>query len=146
VLPGTGTGAFGAPVTSDSVTDLRALSIADVNQDGLPDVVGTRSGSADVQVAVGIGSRRFAAPQAVPAGLQDSRATATGDLDNDGRIDVLASDFLLDQVVVLRNATKPGPKTKEDCKRSGWRTFGFRNQGLCVSSLNVRKPAHPGRR
>jgi hypothetical protein len=138
VLPGTGTGAFGAPVTSNSATDLRALSIADVNRDGLPDVVGTRSGSADVQVAVGIGSRRFAAPHPVPAGLQDSRATATGDLDNDGRIDVLASDFLLDQVVVLRNATpKPGPKTKEDCKRSGWRAFGFRNQGLCVSSLRA---------
>ena len=27
------------------------------------------------------------------------------------------------------------PKTKADCKRGGWREFGFNNQGQCVASL-----------
>lgn len=27
------------------------------------------------------------------------------------------------------------PKSKEDCKSYGWKNYGFRNQGLCISSL-----------
>jgi Tol biopolymer transport system component len=29
----------------------------------------------------------------------------------------------------------PGPKTKADCKKSGYKDFGFKNQGQCVASL-----------
>jgi hypothetical protein len=29
----------------------------------------------------------------------------------------------------------PRPRSKEDCKRGGWRQFGFRNQGQCVASV-----------
>jgi hypothetical protein len=29
-----------------------------------------------------------------------------------------------------------GPKTKDECKKNGWKTFGFRNQGQCVSYVN----------
>ena len=27
------------------------------------------------------------------------------------------------------------PQTKDDCKRGGWATYGFSNQGRCVSSV-----------
>jgi hypothetical protein len=29
----------------------------------------------------------------------------------------------------------PGPSTADDCKNGGWRDFGFRNQGQCVSAM-----------
>jgi hypothetical protein len=29
-----------------------------------------------------------------------------------------------------------GPTTKDDCKKNGWKTYGFRNQGQCVSYVN----------
>jgi len=35
--------------------------------------------------------------------------------------------------------TLPGPVTAEDCKNGGWRDFGFRNQGACVSSVAGRR-------
>jgi uncharacterized membrane protein len=28
------------------------------------------------------------------------------------------------------------PATKDDCKRGGWRQFGFHNQGQCVAFVN----------
>lgn len=31
----------------------------------------------------------------------------------------------------------PTPGTKDDCKDGGWQTFGFRNQGQCVASLEA---------
>jgi hypothetical protein len=30
---------------------------------------------------------------------------------------------------------QPAPATAADCKKGGWRQYGFRNQGACVSSL-----------
>lgn len=33
-------------------------------------------------------------------------------------------------------AVSQGPKTKDDCKNNGWKAFGFKNQGQCVSYVN----------
>jgi len=33
-------------------------------------------------------------------------------------------------------AVSKGPTTKDDCKKNGWKAFGFRNQGQCVSYVN----------
>jgi hypothetical protein len=33
-------------------------------------------------------------------------------------------------------AVSQGPATKDDCKKNGWKAFGFRNQGQCVSYVN----------
>lgn len=38
-------------------------------------------------------------------------------------------DFTVSPVVVLE------PQTKKDCKKGGWKAFGFKNQGQCVSSV-----------
>jgi hypothetical protein len=32
-----------------------------------------------------------------------------------------------------------GPATASDCKRGGWQTFGFRNQGQCVRFVTTGK-------
>jgi hypothetical protein len=28
------------------------------------------------------------------------------------------------------------PQTKEDCKKGGWKEFGFKNQGQCIKAVN----------
>ena len=33
-------------------------------------------------------------------------------------------------------AVSQGPTTKDDCKKNGWKAFGFKNQGQCVSYVN----------
>lgn len=32
--------------------------------------------------------------------------------------------------------TNGAPTSKEDCKRGGWKAYGFQNQGSCVSWVN----------
>ena len=29
------------------------------------------------------------------------------------------------------------PTSKEDCKHDGWKQYGFKNQGLCIASVNA---------
>lgn len=37
------------------------------------------------------------------------------------------------------NAAQAQPVTKDDCKKDGWKNFGFKNQGQCVSSVASNK-------
>ncbi len=36
--------------------------------------------------------------------------------------------------------TPPGPQSKADCKRGGYKDFGFENQGQCVKAVNHASP------
>jgi subtilisin-like proprotein convertase family protein len=38
------------------------------------------------------------------------------------------------------SSTTPVPTTKEQCKKGGWRDFGYRNQGTCISFVNQNRP------
>jgi hypothetical protein len=35
--------------------------------------------------------------------------------------------------------SKPDPRNKDECKKGGWATFGFRNQGQCVRFVETGK-------
>jgi hypothetical protein len=35
------------------------------------------------------------------------------------------------------NPTNGAPTSKADCKRGGWKQYGFRNQGQCVAWVNA---------
>lgn len=42
----------------------------------------------------------------------------------------------IDELAIDNTSLHPAqPTTKEDCKNGGWVSFGFRNQGQCVSSI-----------
>lgn len=79
------------------VTDPRALAVTDLDDDGRPDlVVGSANGGAGmVSVLRGTGGGAFASPLGNPFGLGATAggvgALATGDLNGDGRDDVLAA-------------------------------------------------------
>ena len=85
MLPGNGTGALGAPLTSALNASPKMLIAADMNKDSKPDVVvGTNSG---VSILFNQGNGTFAGEQdyALPGAAV---SVATGDFNGDGLMDV----------------------------------------------------------
>jgi hypothetical protein len=39
-----------------------------------------------------------------------------------------------------KQARSPEPGDKADCKKGGWRNFGFKNEGQCVSHVTSHRP------
>ena len=82
----------------------RGIAAADLNRDGVLDLVLGARGTSTIVILPGIGDGRFAAPEAVPAG-RGSRAIAVGDFDLDGRIDVASANEYAASVTILSNTT-----------------------------------------
>lgn len=105
VLPGDGAGGFGPPLQSLNGLGSSGLTGADVDDDGLLDLVATNPGAGSLLVLGSVGDGTFSLMRDVPvsAGID---ALAIGDLNADGRTDVVAGGTG-DQVHVLL-ATGPG--------------------------------------
>ena len=83
VIPGNGDGTFGEPINSSSTGG--QIAVADLNEDGKPDVIGTNG--TDVLVSLGHGDRTFDPPMSFPVG-PSLGSIAVGDVDGDGHQDV----------------------------------------------------------
>jgi hypothetical protein len=99
VLPGTGTGALGTAAGYDTDTVPLALTAADVNGDGKPDLVAA-NGARDVNVLVNDGSGGFDTLVHNNAGDYAATVTAT-DLNGDGKPDLVTTDPNNNSVGVL---------------------------------------------
>jgi hypothetical protein len=97
-LPGTGTGTFGAPVTTDLGQSVGSPTVADFDGDGVLDVA-VASGQ-EILVAPGLGNGAFGAPLHVPTGSNIAQLSS-GDVNGDGRVDLVMSTG--DVVGVLEN-------------------------------------------
>ncbi len=83
--------------------------------------------------------------------LTDSYGTITNDVANGGvefrdggtaGWDGLASATAatgIDYDFSVKPSVMNSPQTKDDCKRGGWSTYGFTNQGRCVSSIAAQR-------
>lgn len=87
VLLGNGDGTFQTPVSYDSGMNSTSVLVADLNQDGVPDLALSTTNSDGVNILVGNGDGTFRYGGQFTAG-DGSTAVAAGDFNKDGRVDL----------------------------------------------------------
>ncbi len=97
VVLGKGDGTFGSPTTYSVGGSGQSIAIADVNSDGNPDLI--VGGTAGILLGNGDGTFRAGKPLPAVASGTQMWAFAAGDLNGDGKIDVVYAD-ITNQVVV----------------------------------------------
>lgn len=108
-------GTLGTPTSTTMPSYSETLEVADVNHDGVPDLVTSGTGQdATVSVLPGLAGGGFGAPVSTPTGDSvwptQQGELSTGDLDGDGRPDVAL--MTRTGIAVLHNtatATRPAP-------------------------------------
>jgi len=78
----------------------RGLAVADLNGDGLPDLIAPGGGTGSVHVALGLGGGSYAAPVAFAVGTYPFEVLAT-DLNSDGAPDLVVANRDSDDVSIL---------------------------------------------
>jgi hypothetical protein len=102
VLLGRGDGTFDPQMTYPVGAQPIALVVADVNDDGIPDLVTANKGSEDVTVLLGNGDGKFQ-PEVVRSNkLREALVgLAAADFDKDGKVDLLVTDQFTNTLFVL---------------------------------------------
>ena len=117
VLLGNGDGTFQPQVVSPSQSGANYLAVGDFDGDGILDVAVTSFSDPDIEVLLGKGNGSFNAPILVSASaLPNACGLAAGDLNHDGRADLVRCTQLIDNGtggrggvgVLLNNGTGPG--------------------------------------
>ena len=114
VMLGNGAGGFAAAADSPFVVgnSPRSVVLGDVNGDGHLDLVTANSLENDVSVLLGAGTGGFAAapgsPVAVGNGNDSPRSVDLGDVNGDGRLDLVTANYNQDNVTVLLGAGTGG--------------------------------------
>ena len=112
---GAGTPTFAAQQTLAAAASLVHLAVGDFNNDGKPDLIVCDRDANSVTVWIntttaGSSTFSFAAPVAFPTGTK-ARWAAVGDLNNDGKQDVVVANFSASTLTILRNTTTVGGTT-----------------------------------
>jgi len=104
VLLGNGDGTFGKPWNGPNVFAIAGLAAGDVDGDKIPDLVVTHNYSDGIGVMKGNGDGTFQAEKSI------TYATSVGDsliqlvdLNGDGKLDILTSDWMVGTAVLLGN-------------------------------------------
>ena len=93
-------GGFAPRVSWDGGLNANEATAADVNNDGVLDVVLSNYSGSNVSVVLGAGNGTFSQPRFTPTGAGQA-FHATGDFNNDGRLDVATANFTAGSVSVL---------------------------------------------
>ena len=104
VLLGDGEGAVAAAVgySAGTLSAPYSIAVADLNSDGKLDVITANSGNDSVSVLLGDGAGALAAPETYGSGASSiPHSVAIGDLNRDGKLDVVTANSGIDNVSVL---------------------------------------------
>jgi hypothetical protein len=144
VLPGTPSGALGAPVVLPSFDLPRAVRAEDLNGDGRRDVAVLHSGwyRAGVYLQRADGSLAPEALYPIPYGDYGAQGLAVGELTGDGRPDLAIADSN-NGLVVLRALDRPLPDPDAPASAPGGDGTGSAGPHPAGSAPPPRKPA-PG--
>ena len=100
VLLNIGSGTFAAPVDYAYAGGGGPVAIGDLNGDGKPDLISSGSGPCGVvAVLLNRGSAAFNAPFYMNVGQNPTTSFALGDLNADGRLDLVVTDYNINGVV-----------------------------------------------
>jgi hypothetical protein len=153
--PGTftesGTYSFGPSVTYGTVTAFHSTFT-------ITSATGAVSGTKDLAAVVPDSSLGYCANGAptpgpfsiaylisTPVTYQATITTPAGPYSDSGSATVSSAVFnfgllgpqaFQEQFLTSNGVVAPFPQTKEDCKNSGYATYGYKNQGQCVSDVN----------
>ena len=113
--PGAATPSFAAKQDFTTGSDPISVAVADLNGDGKPDLVVANYGSNTVSVLLntttpGAATPSFAAKQDFTTG-SDPCSVAVGDINGDGKPDLVVANMAFQHVSVLLNTTTPGAAT-----------------------------------
>jgi hypothetical protein len=87
------------------------LKTADLDGDGKPDIIATRSNSASIAVlrnTSSSGNLSFASLQLLPSGFGNPTYLNTGDIDGDGKPDIAVNHENYSTVSIIKNLSQPG--------------------------------------
>jgi hypothetical protein len=134
VLLGNGNGGFGTAVHFPAGRRPRAIAIADFNNDNIPDLI-TGNGvktQGDVSILNGTGAGTFATPKPITLtgslGSSSTDAVATGDFNNDGKVDFVATTNFGVALAIGDGATNFTSKLID---------VGFALRGIVVGDFNA---------
>lgn len=125
VLFGNGNGTFSSPLEiGDNDSYEWGINIADMNNDGLNDVVVTNGALGSIQISLNTGARTFSPAVGYPIGntIHSESSLSTGDINGDGNIDVVVAGsssyafhvFLGDGTGAISHFTDVAPNDPQD--------------------------------